>query len=640
MKRVIVGEDDMPTLMSEDGRVDTSSILDTSTVTPVTTMKAPAIKAAKSGMANGGTRAVASYQKTLNNLGYKIDVDGAWGNQTQGAFERAIKEGKVNRDGTLAGVKSSTPSRSMKAPVGRTPVAPAASKSVVGTATSTAKTSAAQSTTRGRAMVNPMKDTVAVNDGTASTVNVAQREAGRKAGNKFQERIAKAGDDVDDIVKGLPSYKEIKEFGGKRMPGYGGEDSAVPESYRVTKKDYQDYMAEKDANSGVTGIGRRLGAFAGGVASAIPGGKMMKTAIAGAPIAYNAYQGYKDDAADGDVNYAERAGALGADVVATAIGSALGGVGKGAIKGKMANTTARANAARSGASVLPAKVTVGGALKSSAKATVEKATDAIPGVKTVKGMVRNSRDIAAAEKRILDADTDKVQKALGKMETRNTPKPTATKDPTAASVKKRGASSTQVNNRENDEVLSKIRAGAKEKMKNSSTVNAAKEKMYLEQEAADVAKKAKQAASKPNARKMSNVRTTQRLRVESSVAAKKEAVAALDKQRGTAMKRRDQLAKGRETQRTKKEEAELNRLIAQEEAAKPKATSTTMKKPEKSMSAAEKAGIERARDRKIEKQILAEEKAARKLQDQYTPKAPKVTEKARPSKRGRRMKRS
>lgn len=41
-----------------------------------------------SGLAKGGTQAVAAYQRKLNSMGAKLKVDGAWGKNTQAAFDQ------------------------------------------------------------------------------------------------------------------------------------------------------------------------------------------------------------------------------------------------------------------------------------------------------------------------------------------------------------------------------------------------------------------------------------------------------------------------------------------------------------------------------------------------------------------------
>lgn len=54
--------------------------------------KAPAAQKSNRKLVRGGTEAVAQWQEKLVKAGYKIDVDGAWGKNTQAAYVKYIEK--------------------------------------------------------------------------------------------------------------------------------------------------------------------------------------------------------------------------------------------------------------------------------------------------------------------------------------------------------------------------------------------------------------------------------------------------------------------------------------------------------------------------------------------------------------------
>jgi hypothetical protein len=70
-----------------------TALIPTSKATSTKTDSAE-IPVKNSGLVKGGTEKVAAYQKMLKAKGYNVDVDGAWGKNTQAAHERYMKSTK------------------------------------------------------------------------------------------------------------------------------------------------------------------------------------------------------------------------------------------------------------------------------------------------------------------------------------------------------------------------------------------------------------------------------------------------------------------------------------------------------------------------------------------------------------------
>lgn len=275
---------------------------------PNTSKKTAAAGGTSNGLARGGTQAVAAYQKTLNNLGSNLKLDGAWGDKTQAAFEKAIADGKVNKDGTLVS-KTAKPIMNLLAKQGEVKV---------GTTTSTAKPDVPKASTTEQ----PSKpQTRKVTQGKSNIDSEGNKTLPNGVVvNSNGLRIGERGADgkiVPDDDDALRNYRSDVERGsaGSIEDGRAGADlgQVISDLWR----DNQDGVVKHGAMAASGAVARKL----------MKGGKFGKLAGAAVAIAPGLVDAGKTYLETGDAIEAEKT--LLADYASTA-GGAL--VAKGASK--------------------------------------------------------------------------------------------------------------------------------------------------------------------------------------------------------------------------------------------------------------------------------------------------------------------